>query len=81
MTSVYENISLPGSQDDALSDVRFRERAMQALGSYHVHWLRLAVQTIVGAKVPATTGAATSTEYAQAGQLSLVALTSLTVCP
>jgi hypothetical protein len=43
-------------QDDALSDVRFRERAMQALGSYHVHWLRLAVQTIVGAKVPATTG-------------------------
>lgn len=50
-------VILAGSQDDALSDVRFRERAMQALGSYHVHWLRLAVQTIVGAKVPATTGA------------------------
>ena len=44
---------------------------MQALGSYHVHWLRLAVQTIVGARVPATTGAHTSTGSAHPGQLSL----------
>lgn len=43
-------------QDDALSDVKFRVRALKALGSYHTHWLRLAVQNIVGAKVPATTG-------------------------
>lgn len=37
---------------------------MKALGSYHPHWLRLAVQNIVGSKVPATTGAPSTRQLA-----------------